>query len=308
MIIKHLAIPCEESASQHLEDGDVTLVTHGTLNHLYELLNISDYWKGPMAVTFFLTNDEVSLPLLAILNMKVCNPIIDATVMFNLIIPREFSLRFDQNKVLMENNNSFCNKLFINRMKNEMTRAYKSNNYEHEVAFPVNLARNVGWSSISTSFVFSIDIDFVPNSQLYQDFVKFARTDFEFARYDSMKYIYVVPAFEKKSYLANPRTKKELLNGLSLGEIQPFNGDLCPECHNVTKYEVWENVPLDEEFGVAYRVDYLFRYEPYFIARKDIPKYDERFQQYGSNRLSLVSKFMSTLNHYYFTFDTLLDS
>ena len=66
--------------------------------------------------------------------------------------------------------------------------------------------------------------------------------------------------------------------------LQPFHYELCWKCHNHTKYSEWR-----EEGDDMYSVKWMDPWEPFYISLDPIsPYYDERFQQYGFNRISQV--------------------
>ena len=41
--------------------------------------------------------------------------------------------------------------------------------------------------------------------------------------------------------------------------------------------------------NIAYSVEWQPLWEPFYISHRDVPLYDERFKQYGFNRISQVS-------------------
>ena len=45
---------------------------------------------------------------------------------------------------------------------------------------------------------------------------------------------------------------------------------------------------LTGQLGVAFTVEWKPMWEPFYISRSDAPLYDERFRQYGYNRISQV--------------------
>ena len=48
------------------------------------------------------------------------------------------------------------------------------------------------------------------------------------------------------------------------------------------------DVPLDPKMSVAMEIDWQYPWEPFFIAPRRMPLFDERFVQYGFNRVSQV--------------------
>ncbi|KAG8450272.1 hypothetical protein GDO86_002793 [Hymenochirus boettgeri] len=98
--------------------------------------------------------------------------------------------------------------------------------------------------------------------------------------------VFVVPAFEIRHTRRLPSTKKELLQLYQVGEVRSFYEELCPRCQAPTNYSHWINLPVRQAVPeVAYTVEWKDPWEPFYIGRSDVPAYDERFKQYGFNRI-----------------------
>lgn len=57
---------------------------------------------------------------------------------------------------------------------------------------------------------------------------------------------------------------------------------------DLTNYEGWLNEPSGSEMAPLFDVIWKDPWEPFFIASNNVPLYDERFKQYGFNRISQV--------------------
>ena len=65
--------------------------------------------------------------------------------------------------------------------------------------------------------------------------------------------------------------------------------ETCPHCHKPTNYDYWYSYQIRPELGVAFEIDYVSSFEPFYLAHKDVtPLYDERFRAYGYDRISQV--------------------
>ncbi|KAI0214096.1 hypothetical protein LSAT2_000811 [Lamellibrachia satsuma] len=53
-----------------------------------------------------------------------------------------------------------------------------------------------------------------------------------------------------------------------------------------TDYDRWQNLKHDSELRVSYEVKWQDPWEPFYIAPRTVPVFDERFKQYGFNRIS----------------------
>lgn len=59
-------------------------------------------------------------------------------------------------------------------------------------------------------------------------------------------------------------------------------------CKVHTDYESWQKEPPALELAPLFEVLWKDPWEPFYIARNTVPFYDERFKQYGFNRISQV--------------------
>ncbi|NXV25140.1 B4GA1 glucuronyltransferase, partial [Cepphus grylle] len=99
--------------------------------------------------------------------------------------------------------------------------------------------------------------------------------------------VFVLPAFEVRTGTRVPGTKAELLQLLGTGDARPFYGTLCPPCQAPTDYGRWWALPPAPHLRVAYEVPWRDPWEPFYVGpAHSVPPFDERFLQYGFNRIS----------------------
>ncbi|XP_010725249.1 beta-1,4-glucuronyltransferase 1 [Meleagris gallopavo] len=99
--------------------------------------------------------------------------------------------------------------------------------------------------------------------------------------------VFVLPAFEVRSGTPIPATKAELLHLWGLGAARPFYGALCPRCQAPTDYGRWWGLPPGPRLRVAYEALWRDPWEPFYVGpAQGVPPFDERFVQYGFNRIS----------------------
>ncbi|NXN38152.1 B4GA1 glucuronyltransferase, partial [Rhinoptilus africanus] len=99
--------------------------------------------------------------------------------------------------------------------------------------------------------------------------------------------VFVLPAFEIRTGTRVPGTKAELLRLLGTGDARPFYGTLCPRCQAPTDYGRWGALPPAPRLRVAYEVPWRDPWEPFYVGpAHGVPPFDERFLQYGFNRIS----------------------
>uniref|UniRef100_A0A8U7N6W4 Beta-1,4-glucuronyltransferase 1 n=2 Tax=Corvus moneduloides TaxID=1196302 RepID=A0A8U7N6W4_CORMO len=99
--------------------------------------------------------------------------------------------------------------------------------------------------------------------------------------------VFVLPAFEVRAGRRLPGTKAELLRLWGAGDARPFYGTLCPRCQAPTEFGRWRALPPPPRLHVAYEAPWRDPWEPFFVApAHGVPPFDERFLQYGFNRIS----------------------
>lgn len=161
------------------------------------------------------------------------------------------------------------------------------------VPYPNNLLRNVARRNCLTEFVFMIDIDLVPNNGLHHSFIKFASVNKLFSKSSGEdKTVYVVPAYEMQHTSDDliPHDKAELLKMVEAMTARPFYYELCWKCQKHTDYDTWQRDQAFSELNVLFEVLWRDPWEPFYISRNSAPMYDERFRQYGFNRISQVEE------------------
>lgn len=165
--------------------------------------------------------------------------------------------------------------------------------YRDGFIYPINKLRNIALKHLTTSYVFLTDIDFLPANELYDNIRSTLSTlkNGDLSQVIDLgpspgkdtfnKSVFVIPAFENQRYkMELPETKAELMTQLNMGNFFTFRHQLWPRGHAPTNYEIWRVSTK------PYRVHWKPEYEPYIVAPKDIPPYDERFVGFGWNKVS----------------------
>jgi N-acetyllactosaminide beta-1,3-N-acetylglucosaminyltransferase len=167
--------------------------------------------------------------------------------------------------------------------------------------YPNNLLRNVAARYVNTDYIMVLDIDIVPSANLFEQFVEFARRgsfSSETASLDAQT-VYVVPVFELQRGVELPQDKASLSQLWDQGQVRPFYYELCWKCQKHTDYMVWKNLThymkpgtQSKSLSAQYQVEWKDPWEPFYIGpRHSLPGYDERFKQFGFNRISQVSRY-----------------
>jgi len=264
--------------------NDVALVTHCTVNRLHHIAELSERWQGPMSVAVFTPESETSLAMELILRMYHCVPSIKQNVSIHLVFPlthppKAIPSTISQQDYSCESETA----LYIEKMPN--TKNYALG----RLKYPNNLLRNMALNNARTEYVMVVDVDMLPSTNLHENFVNFAIQHSLKADNSVLdhKTVLVVPAFEIQNSVPIPQDKSKLLELWNQRLVRPFYQELCWKCQRHTEYESWRNLTVST-FEVGYEVGWKDPWEPFYIAARSVPLYDERFKQYGFNRISQV--------------------
>eukprot|EP00795_Rhopilema_esculentum_P011669 gene11669-21919_t len=144
--------------------------------------------------------------------------------------------------------------------------------------YPVNYLRNVAVQEAKTSFIFLLDIDFLPMPGLYEKLKRMASSS------DMSRKAIVVPAFETFQYkLDFPSSKEKLLELLDSGILTTFRHSVWPQGHAATDFKRWRSENNN------YKIKWQRDFEPYVMIKKNAaPLYDTRFVGFGWNKVSHI--------------------
>ncbi|CAG0913822.1 unnamed protein product [Notodromas monacha] len=273
-ILRNVFVGSDISSELDARDLDVTLVSQCSLNHVRRARDLADSWKGPVSLALFLPNlSSLKFSLALVDVLRRCSPSVASNVTFHFVAPMLDELRPDQEPE--QPCYSSCD-LFDQKSDEVLP------NYEQKgVEYPGNLLRNVALSGVTTEMFLVMDADMEISDDARESWIYFSRSS---GVQKKKKTLYVLPAFESKGM--PPKTKEDLLAAWALGEARPFYGEICSKCQSPTGYEEWMKSEDDEE---VFPVHYKDPWEPFYIGHVDVvPRYDERFRQYGFNRISQV--------------------
>jgi len=275
--------------------NDITLVTQCSINHLHHLVDLVKVWNGPISCSIFVPNLDASVASDAITVLKRCYPKIGYYVTFHLVYPAVH--RADTSKKrswLMFS----CDEVV------EMLQKYGYENYMvGDLSFPHNVLRNSARTGVMTKYLFLIDIDIVPANGLREKFLEFANKKMLFENSEKKLSAFVVPVFEIKKDGEVPNNKQELLEKLEEGIVRPFHNETCWWCHKAEDIDRWKKFPQrSNDLDVAFEADWDKSWEPFYVAKHNVPMFDERFKQYGFDRIQQVCE-MHVAGYKFFVFD-----
>ena len=264
---------------------DVTLVSQCSLNHIHHIAHLSKRWPGPVSVAVFTNVDNVPFTIELILQLYYCVPSMRHNVTMHLV------LQFTSMDIVLPPKPSAESIFVCGNLAEKVHLQQQAHNYALEgVKYTTNLLRNVALTSSHTEYVFVVDIDMLPNADLYRDFTNYLQIQLQEIGDDSKTFVYVVPVFEIQPHIQLPQNKEQLLLLWKQNKLRPFYYELCWACQRLTNYKAWRRLLLREGvgMGMGYEVAWVDPWEPFFIAPRSAPLYDERFKQYGFNRISQV--------------------
>jgi len=274
------------STLEETNPQDITLTSQCSVDNLHYLVSTSAMWRGPISIAVFAPQNDAVLAIYAINSLRKCFPMIRDLITFHLVWPTNKSPEYIKDPPIGLFSDE-C-EIVLETLKNGFTDRI---NYEMgTVLYPHNTLRNVARYKLLTNLMFMIDIDTVPALSSRDQFLDFAqrRGLWDENQYLLDKIVYVTPAWEVPTDVDAPKTKQILLDLLDAERVRPFHNETCWYCHKASRYEDWAQIPMAEKLAIAYEVDWEKSWEPYYISSTEIPFHDERFKQYGYDRISQI--------------------
>ena len=148
----------------------VCLATQSTLDRMESLPELVTSWHGRVSVAVFVPDVEHSMMLYLIEFLISCFPDIKERASFHFIYPLGYP---PVNFTVDKRKNMTCDQLshIINDLLSQ--RPNTTMTWRKGYAYPQNFHRNIARRSCQTEYVFTPDIDMIPNPSLYQDLTYF---------------------------------------------------------------------------------------------------------------------------------------
>ena len=284
-VINHLFAGSNVHTSGERQPG-VTLVSQCSVEHLHNLIGLASRWRGPISVAVFTPGSHVMLAVQFMTALLRCAPAIQHNVSIHLLFPIGQSTHPIPD-TLTDSSQLNCENLpaaFKHKVSSDHNYAMSG------IKYPNNALRNVALRNSATHYVFVIDIDMVPNEGLHDSFLTLVSApSLPTASVLDSQLAYVVPAFESEHGASIPQDKMQLIDAWNQKTVRPFYHEICWRCQSQTNYPAWRShISSVSSLQVAYHVEWKDPWEPFYIAHHTVPHYDERFKQYGFNRISQV--------------------
>lgn len=267
--------------SINLVKKDVGIVTQTGLKQIIYIHDLSVRWQGLVSVALFIEDSTLESGIDRIILLLECYPAIRFNTSIHLVFPL---MNRDVNNLETKETHINCDLLSLPQEPISYSIP--------QVAYPVNLLRNVARRYSMTEFIFVIDIDLIPSFNFRSQFLHFLSANNLFLDPAiNEKVVYVVPIYEMSYGMIEngiPNDKISLIQKLNKNEVRPFYVNVCWKCQKHTDYKSWEKIPMGESVEAVYEVSWQDPWEPFYVSRFNVPMYDERFKQYGFNRISQV--------------------
>ncbi|GAV03844.1 hypothetical protein RvY_14219 [Ramazzottius varieornatus] len=291
----YLVYPRMFSPGSSALNETLILVSHTTSAHLERLPALALRWEAPISLAVFTPTVQIfSSVVKKISRLRACDKVVWRFVTFHIVTLSDVRPS-GKSLVYSEVDAEECSK-FVKSFSHPEVE--KPDNYALSVPYPNNLLRNVGRKYVKADYVLVLDIDMTPNINLHRDFLAFLHNQLSLE--SGSKLAYVLPAFELATSSSDreveyPSTKSELLVLLVRMRVRPFYFEVCWPCQQPTNYGRWTTLesPDTAPLQVAYNVEWIDPWEPFYITKNSAPMYDARFQQYGFNRISQVKTVFS---------------
>ncbi|KNC77217.1 hypothetical protein SARC_10318 [Sphaeroforma arctica JP610] len=238
-----------ETCEQH-----ITITTQGTWNRHDTLLHLASIWKGPISFALLVNTDREAAEAVAMCqDVPNCRQYIDLHI----------SVRAGH---VAEHTGSF---------------------------YPINYLRNLAMHNVRTKLLYQLDVDNLPNEShaQYVVWMTAAMADPDVMDADTSAdcpglHVFVPPAFEMTADDLNTIVtlkdgsptipKKALVDAALSGVALPMHG-YYPPAYGPTGHNAWLTS------GQTVRLNYVTRFEPYYIASVPVPLFNETFVNRGGN-------------------------
>lgn len=259
----------------------VTLTTQGTAEFLRHIEEVCRRWQGPVSLAVYAPGTDYEVAGRWVAYLRNCRSnCVSEWVTWHLV----FDSRHPPN---VTSNSGWKS----DECREESSRVATSYVSKNNLAYPINVARNVAMENALTEYVFASDIELYPSANIVPRFLKLLAT----RDASSKREAFVLPVFEISSVVKSPPTdKRELLTLYKAKKAVSFHRFMCNRCHKIPNLDRWLLLRSDDEsLGIFEttkrdRVHGLAAWEPFFLS-KTFPKFDERLTWNGkSNKMQVA--------------------
>lgn len=282
--------PFKSKQKNELGNHSVTFVTHTSLKNLYKLQVLALVWKSPISVAVWASGDLNKLIELCYLITNSCAG--QGLITITILIPTDQHYSVDVNQIdwkpILHPDEHTCSQRELHNRYYTLRAMDSHHNYESsdKIPYPNNKLRNVALSQVETAYALTADIDILPSMLLDDNIMRFLHR-FPMKPQTAL----VIPVFESQHVQINQWNIERLLQEYNLGKVRPFYIETCPQCQGPTQYDNWIGRQSDSSTTLfnPSLVTYKPGWEPFVVLKTaQHPEFDERFQQFGYNRMSMI--------------------
>ncbi|KAI9585578.1 beta-1,4-glucuronyltransferase 1-like [Glossina fuscipes] len=190
----------------YVGNDSVSLALHGEYKDLDTLGVLAQRWRGPISLALFANGDDFRRAQYTILHLIKCTP-------FGNEIRSFVTFHFIMHEDHIWSNIPKSERAFLSRTADCLNSPYNLHNETYrqnvELTYPSNMARNVARQTISTYYILSLDMNYLPSVKFIGKFLSMV---YKLQLNNPFNTVYTLPVFDApKPKLALPETKEGLL-------------------------------------------------------------------------------------------------
>jgi hypothetical protein len=279
------------------------------VDHLVELVRGSISWAGPLSIALFIpTRAHLDAAVVALPDLARCGNVSTKVTLHLAVVTAVWEL--DDIADIVANIPTTWSRIATFSHESADPAATtcaadvaastdvvtdRSTNYARGIPYPNNMLRNLARAHARTPWSLVIDVDMIvapPDLfHVWRDAGR--RGDLQSSR----PIAYVLPAFEVSipststgisapTNVVFPRSHDDVVAAFN-HTVRPFYFEPCFKCQRHSNYTLW--LGEGASASLTYHVPYHDPWEPFYVSKTSItPPYDERFKQYGFNRISQI--------------------
>ncbi|XP_058793792.1 beta-1,4-glucuronyltransferase 1-like [Phymastichus coffea] len=255
--------------------AQLTLCTHATADQVYNVVELARRWEGPVSLAVFVPARDAGIAVRMLDRACRCEPAM-IKVSVHLIFPRDMPPELTPPLSIVHQSSitADCSASDLQVDSANVTERRRWN-----VAYPINVARNVARTLAPTQCILVSDVELLPSEKLASRFLAMLK-----GRSPKRAIAFVLPTFEIEAGEPLPKNKKELLVALRAGLAVYFHRFSCSHCQRFPGLTRWILRPDPGRVRplIITRREYPHhRWEPIFIGTKHDPLYTEEMSWEG---------------------------
>ena len=293
--------PFTSKTYRHHSEHSVTFATHTSMKNFYKLQTIMLVWKSPISVTIWAHGDLTRLVELIYMLTESCSGVHHLSI--SVLIPADQPHDVDVTSLdwhtILQPDSSVCGQRSLHNRFYQLRAADTKQNYNgNGVPYPNNRLRNYALRNVITAYSLTGDIDLLPSLNMDQ-----LLADYIHGEPPGRKHALVIPVFESQQSQTSQWTVGRLIHQWQEGRVRQFYVETCPQCQGPTQYQNWIKKNSEAKMGDPItRTPLVYKpgWEPFVVLQTaSHPKFDERFEQFGYNRMSMLCELHMTEFKFY---------